>query len=78
MLFGGPILIKRHSNVDLFGILVLLGPRQMSALELNRYTQMGCWRYISTYVQASLSVRSEVTGDVRALDWCPGPIVLPL
>ncbi len=71
------MLIKRPSNVDLFDILVFLRPRQMTALDLNLYTHIGCWRNISTYAQASVSVHCEETGDIRGLDWCPGPVVLP-
>jgi len=51
MLFGVPILIKRPSNVDLFDILVLLHPQQMTALDLNLYAYMGCWRNISKHTQ---------------------------
>ena len=78
MLVGGPILIKRLLNVDFFDILVLLRPRQMTALDLNLYTHMGCRRNISIYGKASVAVGSEETENIRALDWCPGPVVFPL
>ena len=78
MFFGGPILIKWLSGVDLFDILVLLRPRQISTLDLGLYTHMGCRRNVSTYAQASVSVRSEETDDIQALDWRPAPVVLPL
>ena len=70
--------MKRLSNVDLFDILVLLRPRHMTALDLNLYTHMGCWGNISTYEWASVSVRSDETEDIRALGWCPDPVVFPL
>ena len=78
MLFGGPILIERLFNVDLFDILVLFCPREMTALDLNLYTHMGCRRNIPIYAQASVSVRSQETEDIQALDWCPGAVVFPL
>ena len=44
----------------------------MTTLDLNLYTHMGCWRNIPIYAQASVSVCSQETEDIQALDWCPG------
>ena len=78
MLLGGPILIEGLLNVDLFDILVLLYPRQMTALDLNLYAHNRCRRNTSIYAQASMSGCGEETEDIRALDWFPGPIVFLL
>ena len=78
MLFGGPILIERLLNVDLFDILAFLCPRQMTTLDLNLYVHNRCRRNISIYVQASVSECGEETEDIRALNWCPGPVVFLL
>ena len=72
VLFGGPILIERLFNVNLFDILVLFCPQEMTTLDLNLYTHMGCQRNIPIYAQASVSVHSQETEDIQALDWCPG------
>ena len=50
----------------------------MTALDLNLYAQIRRRRNISIYAQGSLSVTSEATEDIRALDWGPGPVVFPL
>ena len=78
MHFGGPVLIKELLKADLFGILVLLRPRQMVALHLNLYAHLGCRRNPSIYEQASVSVRCKETDDIRVLGWCPRPIAFPL
>ena len=65
MLFGGPILIERLLNVNLFDIMVLLRPWEMTALDLNLYTHKGCRRNTSVYAQSSVSVRSEEAEDIR-------------
>jgi len=51
VLFGGPIRIERLPNVDLFDILVLLRPREMTAFDSNLYANMRCRRNISIYAQ---------------------------
>src|SRR5258706_14792496 len=78
VLFGGPILIEGLLDVDIFDILVLLCPRQMTALDLNLYTRIRCWRNISICAQALVSGCSGETEDTRALDWYPGLVVFPL
>ena len=78
MLVGGPILIEGLLDVDLFDILVLLCPWQMAALDLNLYAHNRCRRNISICAQASVSGCGESTEDIRALDWCPGPVVFLL
>ena len=50
----------------------------MTALDLNLYAHIRCRRNISIYAQAPVSVRSETTEDIRALDWYPGQVVFPL
>ena len=70
--------MKRLLNVDLLHILDFLGPMKVTALDLDFDAQIRRRRNISIYAQASLSVSNEGTGDVRALDWCPGPVVFPL
>ena len=50
----------------------------MTALDLDPYVQMGYWGNIPIYAQAPMSVRSEKTEDIRALDWDPGSVVFPL
>jgi len=70
--------MKRLLNVDLFDILDLLRPRYMTALDLNLYAHMRRRRNIPIYAQATVSARSEKTEDIRALDRCPGAVVLRL
>ena len=50
----------------------------MTALDLNLYAHMGCRRDISIYEQDPVSVRSETTEDILALNWYPGQVVFPL
>ena len=78
MLSGGPIFIEELFQADLFDILVLLRPRQMTDLHLNLYAHLGCWRNIPIYARDSVSVLSEETEDIRVLDWCPRAVVFPL
>ena len=78
MLLGGPILVEGLLDVDLFDILVLLYPRQMTALDLNFYAHNRCRKNISICVQASVSGCSEETEGIRVLDWCPGLVVFLL
>ena len=70
--------MKELLKADLLGILVLLRPWKMTALHLNLYTHLGCWRNISICAHASVSVRSEKREDIQALDWCPRAVVFPL
>jgi len=50
----------------------------MATLHLNLYAHLGCLRNIPKYARASVSVRCKETEDIRALDWCPRPVVFPL
>ena len=70
--------MKRLLNVDLFHILDFLGPMKVTALDLNFDAQIRCRRNISIDAQGSLSVTSEETEGIRALDWCPGPVIFSL
>ena len=70
--------MKRLLNVDLFHILDFLHQMKVTALDLNLYTHIRRRRNISIYAQASVSVNSEEAEVIRALDWCPNPVVFPL
>ena len=70
--------MEERLEADFLETLVLPRPRQMAALHQNFYAYLGCWRNISIYECDSVSARSEKKGNIRALDWCPGPVVFPL
>jgi len=78
VLFGGPVLIKKLVEANLLDIPVLLREQQMTTVHLNLYAHPGCRRNISIYAHASVSARCKETEDIRALDWCPRPVVFPL
>ena len=50
----------------------------MTALDKNLHANLGRWKNTSIYAQASVRVHNEEEKDIRALDWCPGPVVLHL
>ena len=73
--FGGPIIIEKLLNADLFGGLGLFRPGSMAALYLNIHVHLGCRRNISIYTKSPSIARYGETKDIRALDWCPGSVV---
>jgi len=73
----GPIVIEKLLDVDQYASLFLLRPWEVAALHLNLHTHLGCRRNIAIYAQGSASVHSEESKDIRALRWCPGPVVFP-
>ena len=65
-------------KVDLFCGLFLLRPRCMTVLHLELHAHLGCRRNTSADAHASASVDCEERKDIRALGWCPGPVVFRL
>ena len=50
----------------------------MTVLHVDLHAHLGCRRNTSTDVHALESVGCEKTKDIRALGWCPGPVVFRL
>jgi len=75
--FGGLILIEKFLEVNQLASLFLLRPRSMTPLHLDLHAHLGSRRNTSTCALDSDSVRGEEIRDIRALGWCPGPVVFP-
>ena len=75
VLFGSPIIIEKDLKVDLFCNLFLLCPRCTTVLHLDLHAHLGCRGNTSTDAHASASVSCKESKDIRALGWCPGPVV---
>ena len=78
VLFGGPIIIEKDLKVDLFCSVSLKSPQYTTLLHLDLHVHLGCWRNASTNAHASESVGCEERKAIRALGWCPGPVVFRL
>jgi len=50
----------------------------MTLPHLDLRVDLGGWKNTSAYRRLSANVRSGESRDIRALDWCPGPVVFRL
>ena len=71
MHLGGPVLVKELLKADVFDILVLLHPWQMTGLDLNLYVHLRCQRNFSIYKQDSVNIHCKEAEDIWVLGWCP-------
>ena len=70
-----PVLIENPLKVGRFARLSVLRPKCMTAFYFDLDAHLGCRRNSSTHAYHSTSVRSGEPRNIRALDWCPGPVV---
>ena len=50
----------------------------MTGLYLNFRVQLGCSAQLSINSELPVTARGGKIKDIRALDWCPGPVVVRL